>query len=212
MSDREQVQRKAAGNDRLFAIVLAAGAGVRYGGIKQLARFEGVPLVTRSVRLCERACGPRSVLVVGYEWQSVVDACRPLQGFFVNNVSYRDGIGSSIARGVKSVRQAADAVLLMLADQPLVTLDHLRRLIAARADDAIAVTTFAGTEGPPVIFPARCFGELSILEGDEGARKVLKGFGGRIVRVAFEPAGVDIDAPRDLEDLENLRESGKGEA
>lgn len=204
--EKEQGQGTAASDERLFAIVLAAGSGSRFGGLKQLARYERTPLVVRAVRIAEAVCGPRSVLVAGHEWRAVVDACRPLRGFFTNNTAYRAGMGGSIACGVKAVREAADAVLLMLADQPLVTVDHLQQLIAARLDssDCIAVTSFAGTEGPPVIFPRRCFADLGKLEGDQGARVVLERAGGRVRPVRFEPAAVDVDAPEDLNGLDNL--------
>jgi molybdenum cofactor cytidylyltransferase len=205
--ENEQKQGDPAGGKRLFAIVLAAGSGSRFGGIKQLARYDGTPLVAGAVRLAEAVCGSRSLLVAGYEWRAVVDACRPLQGFFTNNSAWRSGMGGSIACGVRAVREAADAVLLMLADQPLVTVDHLRRLIAAREDsvDSVAVTSFAGTEGPPVIFPASCFGDLVKLEGNQGARAVLEKTVGRTRRVAFEPAALDVDVPKDLEGLAACR-------
>lgn len=206
MNKKEQRQGRTASEERLFAIVLAAGSGSRFGGPKQLATYDGTTLAARAVRVAEAVCGSRSVLVAGHEWRAVVDACRPLQGFFANNTDYRAGIGSSIACGVKAVREAADAVLLMLADQPLVTVDHLRQLIAARGDssDCIAVTSFAGTQGPPVIFPRSCFVELGELKGDKGARAVLERAGERTRRVRFEPAAVDVDAPGDLKGLERL--------
>jgi len=189
--------------ERLFAIVLAAGSGSRFGGIKQLAMYDDMPLVRRAVRLAESACGPRSLLVAGYEWRAVVDACHPLQGFFTNNVAYREGMGCSIACGVRAVMGAADAVLLALADQPLVTADHLQHLLGvwAESPDSIVVTSFAGTEGPPVIFPVRCFAKLRRLEGDQGARAVLRNAGGPVRHVEFQAAAVDVDAPEDLEKL-----------
>ena len=201
---KEREQGNAAGDKRVFAIVLAAGSGRRFGGTKQLASYDGTPLVARAVRLAESVCGPRTVLVAGHEWRAVVDGCEPLQGFFTINVAYRSGMGSSIACGVKSVGEAADGIIIMLADQPLVTFEHLQRLISAWAGsgDHIAATSFAGTDGPPVIFPRRYFADLAALEGDQGARPVLKKAGSRVRRLEFEPAAVDIDAPGDLERLD----------
>jgi CTP:molybdopterin cytidylyltransferase MocA len=198
----EEANRSAAvpADARLFAIVLAAGSGRRFGAVKQLAMYEHAPLVARALRLAESVCGPRTVLVAGHEWRAVVAACRPLQGFFTNNTRYTDGMGGSIACGVRSVIGAADAVLIMLADQPLITVRHLERLAAVRAQsgDVAVVTSFAGTDGPPVIFPRRCFAELSRLEGDRGARPVLDREGGRTRRVVFEAAAADVDVPDDL--------------
>ncbi|MEX2122315.1 MAG: nucleotidyltransferase family protein [Woeseia sp.] len=188
---------------RLFAIVLAAGSSSRFGSAKQLAHYDGTQLVTRAVRLAESICGSRSVLIAGHEWRAVTDACRPLQGFFVNNANYRSGMADSIACGFRSVAAAADAVLLMLADQPLVTRRHLEQLIAAwhESPGDIAATAFAATAGPPVVFPHRYFDELCALQGDAGARAILTRAAGHVRKVSFESASVDIDRPEDLHRL-----------
>ena len=116
-------------SDRLYVIVLAAGMASRFGSTKQLADYEGEPLVRRAVRLAESVCAERTVLVTGNDWQRVHNACAPLQGFLVRNEEYASGMGSSISRGVKAVAGVADAVLVLLADQPLITTQYLQDLI-----------------------------------------------------------------------------------
>ena len=187
---------------RLFALVLAAGSGSRFRSSKQLALYDGTALVTRAVRLAEAVCGPRTVLVAGHDWRRVAEACRPLQGFFVNNTQYRRGMGSSIACGVGSVTGAADAVLLLLADQPLVTVSHLEQLVATwiRAPDDVTATSFAETSGPPVIFPSRSFADLGQLRGDRGARELLAA-DNRVRTVRLDAAATDIDVPEDIDRL-----------
>ena len=192
-----------ASGQRLFAIVLAAGSSSRFGSPKQLATYRGEPLVTRAVRLAESICGPRSVLVSGHEWGLVVEACRPLRGFFVNNTRHATGMGSSIACGVRSVTGCADAVLLLLADQPLITASHIEQLVKtwARSPDEITATSFAETAGPPVIFPRRYFSELTKLQGDQGARSVLTQAGQHAHRIELGAAATDVDRPDDLATL-----------
>jgi CTP:molybdopterin cytidylyltransferase MocA len=188
---------------RLFAIVLAAGSSARFGSSKQLATYDGMPLVARAVRLAESICGPRSVLVAGHQWRPIVEVCRPLQGFFVNNIRYRSGMGSSIACGVRAVAGAADGVLLLLADQPLITASHLDQLVITwtRSPDEITATSFAETAGPPVIFPRGYFTALSVLQGDRGAREVLISAGSHVHAVTLEEAAADIDVPEDIDRL-----------
>jgi molybdenum cofactor cytidylyltransferase len=190
-------------DERLYAVVLAAGAGTRFGSLKQLKEYDGTALVTRAVRLAESQCGPASVLVAGHAWRSIVDTCRPLQGFFVNNTQYRGGMSTSIASGVRAVADAADAILLLLADQPLVTAAHLAQLVAAwdASPDRIAATAFAGTAGPPIIFPRRYFDELTHLQGDSGAHSILAHAADHVRGVNFEDASVDVDTPEDIEKL-----------
>jgi CTP:molybdopterin cytidylyltransferase MocA len=188
---------------QLFAIVLAAGSSNRFGSSKQLATYGSMPLVTRAVRLGESICGARTVLVAGHQWRPVVDACRPLQGFFVNNTRYRSGMGGSIACGVRSVTGTAGALLLLLADQPLITPGHLEQLVTswAQSPDQITATSFAETVGPPVIFPRRHFAKLSELQGDRGAREILAAAGNQVRTVKREEAATDIDMPEDIDRL-----------
>jgi molybdenum cofactor cytidylyltransferase len=189
---------------QLFAIVLAAGTSSRFGATKQLQPWRGTALVRAAVRLAEHAGGERSLLVVAHQWREVVAACRPLSGFIAVNDAYRDGVGTSIRTGVQRVARVADGVLLLLADQPLVTRRHLDHLCACwrESPDAIVASRYAGTLGPPIVFPKRDFAALCVLTGDAGARSVVVGAGDRVIAVEFENAAVDIDCPGDLAALD----------
>ena len=189
----------------IFAVVLAAGGSVRFGSTKQLLDFEGESLVGRAVHLAEQVCGDRSVLVVGSDWKKVVAACGPQRGFFVRNDNYASGMAGSIVCGVRAVASVADAVLLIMADQPLITSDHLNSLIRewSKSADDIIVSEYAGVHGPPVIFPAHFFDKLMKLEGDQGARPLLSDPAHSIKGLAFEAAAIDIDTPEDLENLQS---------
>jgi molybdenum cofactor cytidylyltransferase len=189
---------------QLFAIVLAAGTSSRFGSAKQLQAWRGASLVHGAMRLAEHAGSNRSLLVVGHQWHEVVDACRPLSGFIAVNDRYREGIGTSIRCGVQRVAHVAGGVLLLLADQPLVTRPHLDRLCARwkESPNAIVASQYAGTLGPPIIFPKQDFGALCELSGDAGARSVVANATGRVIAVEFEEAAVDIDRPEDLAALD----------
>ena len=185
---------------RLFAIVLAAGASRRFRATKQLANYCGEPLVCRAARLAEAVCAERSILVTGSDWRRVHDACAPLQGFFVRNESFESGMSGSIACGIRAVAETADAVLLLLADQPLITAAYLQQMIVAwnGSDTAIVCSEFAGIVGPPVIFPARYFGGLTSLEGDKGARALIDAHHEQVIALPCEAAASDIDTRDDL--------------
>lgn len=187
----------------LFAVVLAAGAATRFGSTKQLAIFEGEPLVKRATRLAESSCGRRTVLVCGADWQRVFEACGPLAGFMVRNDQHAGGLSTSIAAGVRAVAEGAQAVLLLLADQPLITSARLERLIDRWKDspEAIVASRYAGIAGPPVIFPSRFFSDLASLQGDAGARRIIDANESAVKLVAMEDAAVDVDRPNDLERL-----------
>ncbi|MGB5345043.1 MAG: nucleotidyltransferase family protein [Woeseia sp.] len=185
---------------QLYALVLAAGSASRYGSPKQLAHYQGTALVTRSVRLAERLCADRSVLVTGFAGREVHAACAPLRGFTVYNEDYPQGLGTSIARGVAVLRGVADGVLLLLADQPLVTLEHLRALEArwrAQPERAVA-SRYAGSVGVPAILPAADFEALLALAGDSGAKAIIEAHGSGLITLDFAAAATDIDRPQDL--------------
>jgi molybdenum cofactor cytidylyltransferase len=190
-------------SNSLFAIVLAAGSSTRFGTTKQLAEIDGKPMVRRAVHLAEYACEDRYVLVAGNRWMDVHDACSPLNGYLVINDDFKTGIASSIATGVKAVSESAEALLLMLADQPLITERYIDRMIKAWSESktSIVCSEFANTVGPPVIFPSAYFPELSQLEGDKGARPLLELHAENVIRLPFEGAAMDIDVPADLLDL-----------
>jgi CTP:molybdopterin cytidylyltransferase MocA len=185
----------------VFAVVFAAGTASRFGATKQLARYQGAALVRRATRLATEICGERTALIVGHDWQAVYEACAPLDGFLIINEAYADGLGTSIARAIKSLEHVADAVIIILADQPLITVEHLQALLDCYtgAPDQIVATQFSGTLGPPCLYSRGCFTDLAELDKDSGGRHLLRDRRFQINSVPFEPARVDIDRPSDLD-------------
>ena len=186
--------------ENLFAVVLAAGRSRRFGSPKQLALYAGVPLVQRAARIAEAACRQRSMLVVGSNWRRVHKACAPLAGFLIRNDRFEDGMAGSIVSAVAALPSAASGVLLMLADQPLVTAADVQRLIDrwAESPGSIVCSRDRGYTGPPAIFPRCVFPELLTLEGDRGARSVIRAHGDRVDFVECRHVRTDIDTPDDL--------------
>ena len=195
-----------AQQDRIvFAAVLAAGSSRRFGRSKLLEVLDGEPLVRRAAALARSVCGERSILVTGHDsaavWAAAGDAAR----FVIVNDRHQQGIGSSIALAAKAASHTADALLLLFADQPLVTAQHLEALVdrwSGKANEIVA-TAFAGTVGPPVLFPSGAFETLGTLGGDTGAKRILQDSQFDVRTVPFEDAAMDIDTPADLEKLRN---------
>jgi len=190
-------------NSKIFAIVLAAGKAERFGSTKQLATFEGEPLVRRAVRTAESVCFDRTIVVTGSDWQRVATAGKPRLGFFLNNPNFARGMGVSLSQAVGAISSIADAVLITLADQPLVTTDHLEELCRRweNSRQSIVASGFDDMAAPPVIFPRTDFASLQTLDDDRGARKVLSDHADRVINVNCEAAALDIDVPNDLERL-----------
>ncbi len=187
----------------VYALVLAAGLSRRYGRSKLLEELSGTPLLRHALTAAQAACPGKVVLVTGHDSEDMASAASGLADAVVLNGAYRTGIGSSIARGVSHLMEDAAAVIIMLADQPLVTAAHIGEIIEKWGSDpdAIIATRFSGLDGPPVLFGQKYFGQLSELTGDAGAKHVLRAHPNAVRTVRFEPAAIDIDTPSDLEAL-----------
>ncbi|MCB1445411.1 MAG: molybdopterin-binding/glycosyltransferase family 2 protein [Rhizobiaceae bacterium] len=192
-----------SGHDlRVAAIVLAAGSASRMAGSghhKLLARFDGVPLVRRSVATALASQADRTVVVTGYRANDIGEAIDGLAVEIVHNPDFTAGMASSLVAGLAAVREGADAVLVMLADMPGIRSEHIDRMIEAfrrEGGAAIVRATSAGKRGNPVILPASTFDALSRLTGDIGARPVIERSGLAVVDVDIgEAAHVDADTP-----------------
>ncbi|HEV2700880.1 MAG TPA: nucleotidyltransferase family protein [Steroidobacteraceae bacterium] len=184
----------------VHVIVLAAGASTRFGSPKQLVRLKGRPLLHLAVSRAVEVAGQSVTVVLGANAAELAPLLRHTPATVVINRDWAEGMGSSVRTGVARVPAAADAALLMLADQPAVTAEDLRRLVGTwrRQPRCMVAAHYAGTSGVPAIFPREDFPALCALRGDAGARALLKGGGERLVRVPLPSAAIDIDTPEDL--------------
>ncbi len=188
-------------------LILAAGASSRMRGAdKLLEPVDGEPLLRRVARMA---------LATGYPVNVVLAKDRPargdaLAGLGVTRVVAEraaEGMAASLVAGVQALPQGV-AVLLVLADLPLIDADDLMAVIAASAADPACVWRGAdpdGTAGHPVLFPPALRGELLALDGDAGhgdaghgdagARAVLARHRVRLVALPAGHATTDLDTP-----------------
>ncbi len=190
--------------------VLAAGGSARLGRPKQLVPFRGQPLVRRVTRVALGSSCARVGVIVGAEQAPVEAAVRDLGVVCVVNSAWRDGISSSVRAAVAWAREErADGLVIVLADQPLLTSDHLDRLVAGvRAGAPAAGSGYHEVIGVPAVFAERQFAALAALAGDVGAARVLRELDG-VVRVPWPEGAVDVDRDVDLGVLARLE---RGEA
>lgn len=187
------------------AIILAAGASRRLGRPKQLVRITGETLLARTLRTAlESGAGPIFV-VLGARGEEIATSVDLSTAHPVVNPDWEKGIATSIQAGIHALRQLhpdANAVLLLVCDQPRLSEEHLRRLIEAfeqASQPAIVASQYAGMTGIPAIFPASQFSKLNTLTGDVGARSLLRNPDCSVVTVLFDGGQVDIDTPSDID-------------
>ena len=187
----------------LGAVILAAGGATRFGRPKQLALFDGEPLVHRAVRIALAAeCSP-VVVVCGSESEAIRALLQDLPMEVVRNAQWSRGIGTSIRRGVEAVvarKPSPDALVLMACDQPFVTPRTIRRLAEAAAERrGIAASSYGSSLGIPTLFGAKWFSALRRLPAETGAKSLLRLHREDVAAVDFPAGAYDIDLPADLE-------------
>ena len=185
---------------RIPVIVLAAGAASRFGRPKLLEDLDGRPLLQHALASAGNADLGPVVLVTGHDADAVQEAAAGLVDEVVFNPAHADGMGTSIACGIRACRDRADAAVVLLADQPRITSKTLRRLAGAWSGTAyeIVASSFAETLGPPVLFGSGAFDALVELEGDQGAKSLLQDDRFYVRTIACDDAAVDIDTESDL--------------
>jgi len=183
-------------------LLLAAGAGRRMGGPKALIEFAGEPLVSRGIRLLSAGgCDP-VVVVVGASAEAVRPLCDGAQ--VVEAAGWESGMGASLRAGLLALDAdpRAEACIVALVDQPLVTPVAVERLRAAHADGATAaVATYDGRPRNPVLLDRSTWAGVSAAAvGDEGARGWLRAHPDLVRPVDCTDVGApdDLDTPDDL--------------
>lgn len=187
------------GGARLAAVVLAAGAGRRLGGVAKALLPAGDGTFLARVAATAAAAGVAEAyiyVVVGPpHGAQVAAAARALGATIVENPAPERGMASSIALGFAALPADVDAAFLWPVDHPWVRVETVRALAAAGE----GVPVYAGRGGhPPLVGRAR-FADLAAADAmPHGARDVLRG---RLARIEVDDPGVvrDVDVPADLE-------------
>jgi len=181
-------------------LVLAAGGSSRLGRPKQLLPFRGATLLDATLATA-RACGFDQLVVALGGAADEVQATVDLSGaeVVVNRV-FGTGCSSSIAAAMAVVDPRAQALVLLLGDQPGVTTDSVRALVAGRGDAALAVCRYDDGRGHPFAFGRAVFGDLMALHGDKAVWKLLDRAGDDVVEVAVPgPVPLDVDTWEDYQ-------------
>jgi nicotine blue oxidoreductase len=182
-------------------LLLAAGAGRRFGGPKALALFDGEPFVLRAIRTLETAgCTPVRV-VVGAAADEV-RALLPDPETAVFAGDWADGMGASLRAGlaVLARMEGPQAALVHLVDLPWVGAEAIARVAAETGPDVVARAAYDGEPGHPVLLGRRWWPEIvENARGDRGARDWLSGRADlRLVECGDLGSGRDVDHRADL--------------
>ena len=191
------------------AVVLAAGAGRRFGGGKLLAPWAGGALVIGALAAAFAAPVRRVIVVTGTAAAEVEAAARDFAArsgaasrlLVVHAADHDEGMGASLRRAAAELPADCAGAFVFLGDMPRVPHAVLGQLAAAvQAGAPAAAPVFAGQRGHPALIGAALLPELATLHGDAGARAILKGLGDQLALVEAPDDGVlfDVDERDDL--------------
>jgi len=182
-------------------LVLAAGAGTRFGGRKQLAELDGRPLLEHAVRAMTSTPVDRVVVVLGALVEEVTATVDLHGAESCTCERWDEGLAVSLACGLAELADC-EAVVVTLGDQPRMSPDAIRRVIGARDGYAAAVrATYLGAPGHPVLLERELFESFRNVSGDHGARNILLSVQVRDVPCDDLGGGEDVDTPAELDAL-----------
>jgi molybdenum cofactor cytidylyltransferase len=191
---------------KIGLIILAAGAATRMGRPKQLLSYQGRSLILHAVEVALASLCQPIIVVMGAYVEQIKPEVMPKAVQVVENSQWQEGMSSSIRAGISMLvktNSKLDAVIISLADQPLVSPQIFNQLIQSyqETQKVIIASKYNETTGVPALFSKALFPELMQLEGDKGAKALIQKYIDTGLILLIPEAAIDIDTPDDYKQL-----------
>jgi len=189
----------------MSSILLAAGSSRRFGPEnKLLALLGGKPLIRHGAEVMTHAELAEIIVVTGPDAERVHEALAGLAVRFVHNDRYLEGMGGSVAAGVRAVSAGSAGTLISPGDMPQLDPAQIGQLIETFRDGGGQKIVYPclpdGSQRNPVLWPRSRFAELAALSGEAGAKSILAAYADEATAVPWRSdAFVDIDTVGDLD-------------
>ena len=190
-------------------VILAAGMSKRFGQPKQLAKLGNKFLLEWVLDSALDSRLAQVVLVVGHEHPNIIQALgskinHPRLQVVIND-RYQQGQSGSLRVGLSNIQKTFESVMFILGDQPWLRSSTIDFLLGSfwNSEKNICVPVCRGIRGNPTIFSRTHYADLMMIEGDIGAREIIRTNQDQIIYVELDdPIGfVDIDSQQDLENI-----------
>jgi molybdenum cofactor cytidylyltransferase len=189
----------------IAGLLLAAGRSSRFGADKLCAKLDGKAVIRWSAQALSSVDVVYVVIPPGAD--AITQALSRLDVRFVINLGRLEGMASSIRAGIAALSDDVDAVVISLADQPLVRANVVNALCSRWREGGVAAVApeYRDGRGHPVLFGRECFAALEALRGDVGARSVLDALESRVAPLPVDDVmPVDVDTPEALQALQGI--------
>jgi molybdenum cofactor cytidylyltransferase len=181
-------------------LLLAAGASSRMGRAKHMLPWGDGLLIEHQIQTLLKTGHP-VLVVLGHQSDQILPVLEKYPVMVSVNTRWQDGMGSSIAHGIRQLMKefpdAAGALITQL-DQPLLTSSHFENMFGsfqAGSRQIVVSQSPSGWQGVPVLFDRLYFKALQTLSGDEGARKVFRSHAGAVQTLESGDILEDMDTP-----------------
>ena len=186
----------------ISGLVLGAGASSRFGQPKQLLPYKSATLLGWVIDQVGRAAGIDEVIVVlGRAADEIREKVDFVNAKVVENPVFREGCASSYRAGIEALDPRSDAIMIILGDQPGVDPETINQVAEEwrRGDGQIALASYRGRKGHPMLFGRPLFEQLVALHGDKAAWKLVDANPGLVRIISLDREFPDdIDTPEDL--------------
>ena len=187
-------------------ILLAAGKSRRMGSPKQLLSYKGSSLIRHATKeTIASICNP-TVVVLGANSDRITREIKDLSVHIAYNTKWQQGMSASIAVGINTLLEMKldfDAVIMALADQPLITFQVYDRLVRSYYQNKVkaVASNYSDTIGVPALFDRTLLPKLLNMKHQGGAKQLLNKYSDRAFNLDLPEAAIDIDTPADYKKL-----------
>jgi len=184
---------------KTIAIILAAGASTRMGQSKQRLPWKSGTLLSHAIETARQSGVSSVVVVLGADADQNRKSIEGEKVTIVSNPTWQKGMGGSLKAGLKNVIKSdplVDAILVMVCDQPAVTAEHLKALLAALAvgHRQASVSGYSQTRGVPAAFGRALFEKILNLNDEHGAKKLLNQLNeDQVEAISLNRGEIDLD-------------------
>jgi molybdenum cofactor cytidylyltransferase len=190
-------------------IILAAGDSSRLGAPKQLLKLRNGTFISHVVTEAVKIPNAATIVVTGSSNETVEQELAADSVLVCFNPAWEQGMSSSIRVGILALKERFSEIsccIIAVCDQPFISTAVFLNLINEHEHTGfgIVASTYAGTAGTPVLLSKSYFDELLLLEGQDGAKKILKDHEANVAFIPFSSGEVDVDT---VEDYDRLKAS-----
>ena len=160
----------------IAAVILAAGMSTRMGIVKQLLPWKNGTMLGSTIDLYTKSEVDKIIVVVGYCAAEIIKTLKDKPVKWVINEEYETGMASSLRAGIKALQEEERICLIGLGDTPLLQVSTIKDIIKThrKYGNKVVAPYYRGKKGHPILITSELYAELLNVQGDVGARTVIK--------------------------------------